>query len=121
MEGQELNEIAKKAVAIGNLLEDGKGEDVVVLDVSALNSWTDYFVIATISSSTHWQGLYRQVKEYAAANNLEIHKTVQKTQQGNEWNLVDLGSIVVHLMSKDARDFYDLERLWHAGTKLKGN
>ncbi len=108
-----------KALEIASLMEDGKAKDVVVLDVSELNSWTDYFVIATISSSAHWQGLFRQLKDYAKGNDLELHKTIQKSSQGDDWNLIDFGNIVVHLMSQDARDFYELERLWHAGKKLR--
>ena len=51
----------EKALEIAQLMKDGKGQDVTVLDVSELNSWTDYFVIVTVTSSAHWQGLYRQV------------------------------------------------------------
>lgn len=109
----------EKALEIAQLMEDGKGQKVSVLDVSKLNSWTDYFVIVTITSSAHWQGLYKQVKDYAKENDLEIHQTHNKTVQGNDWNLIDLGSIVVHLMTEDARGFYELEKLWHAGTILK--
>lgn len=105
---------------IATLMEDGKGQDVVVLDVSKLNSWTDYFVIVTITSSAHWQGLYKSVKDYIKETDLEIHKTHNKAPQGDEWNLIDLGPIVIHLMSKDARDFYELEKLWHAGQRIKG-
>lgn len=107
-----------KALEIAQLLEDGKGEDVVVLDISELNSWTDFFVITTINSSAHWQGLYRQVKDYIKDNDLEIHLTNKKSPDGDDWNLIDLGNIVVHLMSKQARVFYDLEKLWHNGKKL---
>ena len=109
----------QKALEIAQLMEDGKGQDVAVLDVSGLNSWTDYFVIVTITSSAHWQGLYRTVKEYIAENELSIHQTSRKTPQGDDWNLIDLGPIVVHLMSADARNFYELEKLWHAGKKLR--
>lgn len=107
-----------KALEIAQLMEDGKGNDVVVLDISELNSWTDYFVIVTVNSSAHWQGLYRQVKEYIKENDLEIHLTNRKSPDGDDWNLIDLGNIVVHLMSRQARDFYDLEKLWHNGRKL---
>ncbi|MGN0731287.1 MAG: ribosome silencing factor [Treponema sp.] len=107
-----------KALEIAQLLEDGKGDDVVVLDISELNSWTDFFVITTINSSAHWQGLYRQVKDYIKDNDLEIHLTNKKSPDGDDWNLIDLGNIVVHLMSKQARVFYDLEKLWHNGKKL---
>lgn len=108
-----------QALEIAKILEDGKGEDVVVLDVSELNSWTDYFVIATIHSSAHWQGLAKQIKDYTKENDIEIHVTNQKKPDGDDWNLIDLGYVVVHLMSKDAREFYELEKLWHAGRKIK--
>jgi len=116
--GKKMKTEMEKALEIGRLMEDGKGRDVVVLDVSGLNSWTDYFVIVTVNSSAHWQGLYKQVKDYSKANDMEIHQTHQKGPQGDEWNLVDLGTVVVHLMSEDARSFYELERLWHAGKKI---
>ena len=109
----------QKALEIAKLMEDGKGQDVCVLDVSELNSWTDYFVIVTVTSSAHWQGLYKSVKEYIGENDMEIHRTVRKSPQGDDWNLIDLGTVVVHLMTEEARNFYELEKLWHAGKKLK--
>ena len=109
----------EKAKEIARLMEDGKGKDVVLIDVSRLNSWTDYFVIVTVNSSAHWQGLYKDVKDYIKNNDLEIHLTNRKTPDGDDWNLIDLGTIVVHLMSEDARKFYDLEKLWHAGKVLE--
>ncbi len=108
-----------KALEIAQLMEDYKGQDVTVLDVSGLNSWTDYFVIVTITSGAHWQGLYKQIKDYIAENDMQVHVTSNKSPQGDDWNLIDLGTVVVHLMSKDARDFYELEKLWHAAKKLK--
>lgn len=110
-----MKTMEEKAVEIAKLMVDGKGDDVVLLDVSGLNSWTDYFVIATVTSSTHWQGLYKQVKEYIKENDLEIHVTNRKSPDGDDWNLIDLGAIVIHLMSDSARQFYDLEKLWHNG------
>lgn len=109
----------QKAKEIAKLMEDGKGKDVTLLDISGLNSWTDYFVIVTVSSSTHWQGLYKQVKDYIKQNDLEIHVTNRKSPDGDDWNLIDLGPIVIHLMSETARNFYDLEKLWFKGKKLE--
>ncbi len=108
----------EKAKEIAKLMEDGKGNDVVLLDISGLNSWTDYFVLVTVNSSTHWQGLYKQVKDYIKNNELEIHVTNKKSPDGDDWNLIDLGPIVIHLMSEAARNFYDLEKLWFKGKKL---
>lgn len=111
--------VNEMALEIAQLMEDGKGTDVTVLDVSELNSWTDFFVIVTVSSSAQWQGLYKSVKDYIKDTYLEIHQTHNKTSGGNEWNLIDLGPVVVHLMSREARGFYELEKLWHAGKKIK--
>ena len=113
-----MKTMEEKAIEIAKLMEDGKGIDVTLLDISGLNSWTDYFVIVTVTSSTHWQGLYKDIKEYIKDNDLEIHLTNRKSPDGDDWNLIDLGSIVVHLMSESARTFYDLEKLWHAGKTI---
>lgn len=109
----------ENALEIAQILEDGKGEDVRVIDVSELNSWTDFFVICTIHSSAHWQGLAKQIKDYVKESDMQIHVTHRKSPDGDDWNLIDIGSVVVHLMSKDAREFYELEKLWHAGKVLK--
>ena len=113
-----MKTMEEKAIEIARLMEDGKGNDVTLLDISGLNSWTDYFVIVTVNSSAHWQGLYKQIKEYIKDNDLEIHVTNRKSPDGDDWNLIDLGAIVVHLMSESARTFYDLEKLWHAGKTI---
>lgn len=114
-----MKSIEEKAKELAKLMEDGKGKDVTLLDIHELNSWTDYFVIVTVSSSTHWQGLYKDVKNYIKDNDLEIHVTNRKSPDGDDWNLIDLGAIVIHLMSEQAREFYDLEKLWHAGKILE--
>ena len=113
-----MKTMEEKAREIAKLMEDGKGNDVTLLDISGLNSWTDYFVIVTVTSSAHWQGLYKQIKEYIKDNDLEIHVTNRKSPDGDDWNLIDLGAIVVHLMSESARSCYDLEKLWHAGKTI---
>lgn len=109
----------EKALEIADILENYKGENTAVLDVSQLNSWTDYFVITTVNSSAHWKGLYKHVKDYVRENDMEIHIASRKQPDGDDWNLIDIGPVVVHLMSKEAREFYDLEKLWHNGEKLR--
>ena len=111
--------IQQQALELARLLEDGKAENVTVIDVSELNSWTDFFVIGTIKSSMQVQGLQKQVKDYVKENDMQIHLTNRKQPDGDEWNLIDIGPVVVHLMSQDARDFYELEKLWHAGKVLR--
>ena len=50
---------------------------------------------------------------------MEIHVTNKKSPDGDDWNLIDIGTVVVHLMSQDARSFYELEKLWHMGEVLR--
>ncbi|MBE6351420.1 MAG: ribosome silencing factor [Treponema bryantii] len=116
-----MKTLEQKAIEIAKLMEDGKGKDVKLINIRELNSWADYFIIVTVTSSTHWQGLAKQIKEYIKDNDLEIHLTNKKSPDGDDWNLIDIGPIVVHLMSDAAREFYDLEKLWHAGTFIDFN
>jgi ribosome-associated protein len=100
------------ASAVAGRLVEHKAGDVVVLDLNGLAGWTDYFVIGTCSSSVHLRGLSRAVEEATAALQVEsINKPVATEDQS--WLLYDLGDVVVHLMNKDAREFYELEKLWY--------
>ena len=111
----------EKAKELARLMEDGKGKDVALIDVSELNSWTDYFIIVTVTSSAHKEGLYKQACDYAKENKLELYRTRRKQSDGDDWQLTDFGDIVVHLMSSEAREFYDLEKLWHSGRRVEFN
>ena len=112
MEDSSYDKAKVASAALGKLLSDHKGGKAVVLDLSGLNAWTDFFVIATATSTTHMQGLHRHIKDFAAENGLEILRRQRKTPSDEEWGLVDLGNIVVHLMTAKAREFYNLEGLW---------
>jgi ribosome-associated protein len=100
---------------LGRLLQDHRGGDVIALDLRELNSWTDFFVIATVSSNTHLQGLYRRIKDFALERDVEILRRHRRPSAEDEWSLVDMGNVVVHLMTARSRAFYELERLWGAG------
>ena len=63
-----MKTIEEKAIEIAKLVQDGKGRDVVLIDVSSISSWTDYFVIATVTSSAHLQGLSKDIKDYIKDN-----------------------------------------------------
>ena len=108
-----------KAMDLGKLLDDHRGADVVVMDMRELNFWTDFFIIATVTSSTHLSGLERHIKDFVRENELEIlHRSGRPKndaeQRSDEWRLLDLGGIVIHLMTAKARSFFELERLWSA-------
>jgi ribosome-associated protein len=89
---------------------DKKAEDVLVLDVRGLTSYADYFVLLTADSE-------RQAS--AVADHVDDRmKELGHTRVGSEgyetgrWILIDYGDVVAHVMSREARGFYDLEGLW---------
>jgi len=105
------------ALDLGKLLDDHHATDVVVMDMRPLDFWTDFFVIATVTSNTHLMGLQRHVKDFALERGLEILRRSRKPEtdgelRSDEWCILDLGGIVIHLMSARTRSFFELERLW---------
>ena len=104
-------------LAIAELLDEHNGEETVVIDIHEQSSWTDYFVIATVSSQAHMRGIVRYVNGYLSDHAIEpLHRRKHVSEDG--WTLIDCGEFVIHLMSRETREFYDLERLWYAGKKV---
>jgi len=91
-------------------LEDLKAVDQLCLNVSSLTTLTDYMIIVTGTSSRHIQSLAERVVE--DLKRLNIRPLSLEGEGTQEWVLVDYGDVIVHLMSAQARTFYDLESLW---------
>lgn len=98
-------------IRLGHLLEEHKGEDTVVLDLRNMSSWTDYFVITTARSGAHLGGLLRALHEYSGEHGFEPLSTLKRPSEDG-WVLVDCGDVAVHLMDREVREFYSLERLY---------
>ncbi|GMO47432.1 MAG: ribosome silencing factor [Termitinemataceae bacterium] len=94
------------------LLKEHNGGSVALLDMRALNMWTDFFIVVTVTSSTHLGGLQKHLKDMAREKKIKILNGNKKIAAGDEWQYCDLGHIVIHLMSEKAREFYDLENLY---------
>jgi ribosome-associated protein len=108
--GLELAEICAR-VAL-----DTKAEDLVVLDVRGLSSFTDYFVIMSGRSSRHVQGLAEAIE--AALRSKRVSSKHSEGLQEGLWVLLDFGDMVAHVFYKEKRSFYDLEGLWHDAPRL---
>jgi len=104
--------------AICALLEDHKGGSITALDLRELHSWTDFFVIATVTSSAHLQGLMRHIGDFAAQERLSILGGRRKSGDVSGWELIDMGTAVIHLMSAPSREFYELEELWLSAGRI---
>lgn len=102
MNTQELLTVVKSA------LEDIKARDIKILDVSQISHFTEMMVIASGQSSRQLKALATRVIEQAKAHG---HRPLG-TEGQSEWIVVDLGSVVVHMMEPQIRDFYQLEKLW---------
>jgi ribosome-associated protein len=106
------------AIALARTLAEHNGGDVVVLDVAEQAGWTDFFVIATATSTAHLRGLARFVDEDLARLGL-TRISRSSLSDDDEWLLLDLGSVVVHVMTERARLFYELEKLWFQSKATK--
>ncbi len=98
-----------KQLAI-DALEDLKAEDITVLDVKGKTTVTDWIVIATGSSSRHVKSIANNVVVEAKKAGSTVLGS--EGEEEGEWVLVDLGDVIVHVMQKQVRAFYDLESLW---------
>lgn len=95
---------------------DRKAEDIQVLDLRDLTSFTDFFVLATGSSSRQNDAIYQAVQQELKQRG--SRPLGVEGREMAEWILIDYGSFVVHIFSKRAREFYSLEKLWGDAPKV---
>ena len=98
------------AMELARALDAKKAVDIRVLKVENLTSVTDYFVIAVGNSTTH-VGALADEAEYQLEQK-GVSKLRVEGHDGNRWVLLDYGSVIVHVFTHEAHDFYDLEHLW---------
>ena len=98
------------AYAVTKALDSKKGMDIKLLKIDQVSSLADYFLICTGTSSTHVKTLC----DYAEFTLEELGEKLlgREGHRGNSWELLDYGSLVVHVFTQEAREFYSLERLW---------
>ena len=98
------------AYAVTKALDEKKGIDIKLLRIEKISSLADYFIICTGTVNTHVKTLC----DYAEYTMEQLGETMmgREGHRGNSWELLDYGSVVVHVFTDEARKFYDLERLW---------
>lgn len=100
----------KQAKATVDALEEIKGRDIVVLDVRRITALFDKVIVATGDSARQNRALAKNVHEKLKALGATIYGV--EGEDSGEWVLVDLGTIVVHIMQPAIRQHYNLEELW---------
>lgn len=114
MKQMESFEVAKSAA---RLLDEKKAEHISVIKIDDISSLCDYFVIATGRGSTHVRSLSDEVEEKLKQQGVEPMRI--EGYRSDNWVLMDYTNVVVHVFTQEARDFYDLDRLWADGTKVE--
>ena len=108
-----MDQSRKMARIAWNALNDKKGEDIKIIDITGISVLADYFIIANGTSDSQVNALVDNVEE-------ELHKAgyslkQREGQASGSWGLLDFGDIIVHVFDKENRLFYDLERIWKDG------
>lgn len=107
----------KLAVLAAEAASDKKAEDILVLDVRKLTTATDYFVIVSVNSAPQANAVRDAVEEQMELSGVTLRN--RQLQLSKRWLLLDFSGVLVHVFVKEAREFFNLERLWSKATKVK--
>ena len=108
MESREL------AIRLARALDAKKAFNIHILEVEDLTTVTEYFVIATGNSTTHVGALADEAEFQLGREGVQVLRT--EGHDGKRWVLLDYGSVIVHVFTQEAHDYYDLEHLWADAT-----
>jgi len=104
------NSSSDLAQRIVDILSDRQAEDVVLLDIRRVASFTDYFVIATALNARHMRALMETLDRDLAAEG--AHSLHVEGEADSGWVLLDFGDVIAHLFTPEDRAYYNLEGLW---------
>jgi ribosome-associated protein len=107
---QPAAEPADVARRIVDLLTDRQAEEVVLLDISSVSSFADFFVIGTALNPRHMNALIDSFDKDLARDGVKALR--REGQPDSGWVLVDFGAVIVHLFTPEDRSYYNLEGLW---------
>jgi len=97
---------------------DKKATDMVALDLRQIASFAEYFIIASGANQRQVQAISDEIEEQLKKQ-LASRPVRIEGYSSAEWVLMDYGDFIVHIFNKDAREFYDLERLWRDANRVE--
>lgn len=105
---------------IRDIMTDKKCEEVSILNLESVNSYLNYFVICTVNSAAQANAVAREVRKTLKEYKLS-HKETDKTGTSaiSGWTLLDFGEIIVHIMTPEKREYYNLDRLWRDAKRIE--
>ena len=104
------------AATAARALDEKKGLDLALIEITDISTLADYFLICTATSNTHVKTLCDAVEEALEAKGEQVLN--REGHRSGTWVLLDFGCLLVHVFTEEARAFYDLERLWQDGKRL---
>lgn len=111
--GLEPDELARKIV---DAASDKQAEDVLLLDISKVASFADYFVIASGATSRQIRAIIESVDEAVSGDG--VRPIGREGEPDSGWVLLDYGDVIVHIFAPEERAYYDLESLWATATPV---
>lgn len=106
----------EKLEIIVKALDDKRADKIEVLDISKLTSLSSYFIICSCGSSVQVRACADEVEE--KLKEIDVTPVHIEGYRGGNWVLMDFGDIIVHVMEKETREFYALEKLWDDAERL---
>jgi len=100
----------EKAHRAAAAASEGKAENIVIIDLRGISTVTDYFVLLTGSGMTHLKALGKRIEDSLTAVGIKAGNI--DGGRGTGWMVFDYGNVIVHAMTDEIRQRYDLERLW---------
>ncbi len=113
-----MKDIKETALDICRALDEKKAEDIKLIDISGVSDIADYFVIATANNINQMDAMQDAVDEYMTKNGIEAKSIEGHVRDKSNWILMDYRDIIVHLFDKEAREFYNLDRIWKDGKEV---
>lgn len=107
----------KLASVVARILDDKLGKDISILNISNVSVLADYFVICSAETSTQVRALTSYVRE-RVKDLFERLPNGQENDLKNRWNLLDYGDVVVHVLHREERETYAIEKFWNHAFKV---
>lgn len=98
-----------------SFLDEKKASEPVFIDIRKVNSYLDFFLIATGNSQIHCRALARDLVKFLHEKGI---KEYGKHDLNSEWIILDFGDLIVHIFTEEMRSYYELEKLWADGEKI---
>lgn len=106
-------ETKEQVKEIRRIMEDKKGENIRIIDISQVSTIADYFVIVSAENNNQSEAIAEEIERVLARQGVFV-KSIEGGKNAS-WKLMDYGDIIVHIFLKEDRIFYDIERIWGDG------